>query len=113
MHGLGPVRSVTQVEISFTDARTFWFKASLRESEGINGSIGSTLVGLNGSVALKDGVIVANESEGRSLVFKDTVVRVREDLAEAMHIDTYEANACLISGSAMGYIVKQLFFKDN
>ena len=37
-------------------------------------------------------------------MFKDTVVRVREDFAEAMHIDTDEANACVISGSPMGYI---------
>ena len=129
MPGLGPVSPIIQVEISFTDARAFWFKDSLRESGGINGSIGSTSVGLNGGVALEDGVIVAKshihltpadatvynvtngevvnvaiESEGRSLVFKDTVVRVREDFAEAMHIGTDKANACGLSVSAMGYI---------
>ena len=40
MPGLWQVRPITQVEISFTDARTFWSKASLRESGDINGSIG-------------------------------------------------------------------------
>ena len=29
---LGPVRPITQVEISFTDIIAFWFKASLNES---------------------------------------------------------------------------------
>ena len=131
MSVLGPVRRITQVEISFTDARALGLKAPLRESGDIKGSIGATLAGPNGSVTLEEGVIVAKrhihltpadatvhnvtngevvnvaiESEGRSLVFKDTVVRVREDFAEAMHIDTDEANACGISGSAMGYIVK-------
>ena len=128
---LGPVRSNTQVEVSFTDARSLGIKAPLRESGDIKGSAGTTLVGPKGTVTLEEGVIVAKrhihltpsdateynvtngqivdvaiDSEGRSLVFKDTVVRVREDFAEAMHIDTDEANACGISGSAMGYIVK-------
>ena len=129
MPGLGPVSPIIQVEILFTDARALWFKDLLRESGGINGSIGSTSVALNGGVALEDRVIVAKshvhltpadatvynvtngevvnvaiESEGRSLVFKDTVVRVREDFAEVIHVDTDETNACGISGSAMGYI---------
>lgn len=42
----------------------------------------------------------------RSLVFEDVVVRVREDFALAMHIDTDEANAAGICGEVYGEIVK-------
>ena len=50
-------------------------------------------------------VDVLVETPERSLVFGDTVVRVREDFALAMHIDTDEGNAAGIKGNAMGEIV--------
>ena len=128
---LGPVRKATQVEVSFTDARSLGLKAPLRESGDIAGSVGATIVGPKGTIEITEGVIVAKrhihvtpeeakvlevtngevvsvgiDSNGRSLVFNDTVVRVREDFAEAMHIDTDEANAAGISGNAEGYIVR-------
>ena len=53
-----------------------------------------------------DIVNVKVETEDRSLVFGDTVVRVRDDFALAMHIDTDEGNAAGIKGSALGEIVK-------
>ena len=51
-------------------------------------------------------VNVKVETEGRSLVFGDTVIRVSDKYALAMHIDTDEANAACIKGSAMGELVK-------
>lgn len=128
---LGPERKEAQVELSLTDARTLGVEAKIRESGDIEGTAGIKLVGPCGEIELEKGVIAAKrhihmtpadaanygvsngeivnvkvETEGRSLVFGDTVVRVRDDFALAMHIDTDEGNAAGIKGSAMGEIVK-------
>lgn len=128
---LGPERKEAQVEITLTEARQLGVEALIRESGDIDGTAGIKLVGPNGEVELNKGVIAAKrhihmtpedaskygvengqivdvkvETEDRSLVFGDTVVRVREDFALAMHIDTDEANAAGVKGSAMGEIVK-------
>ena len=114
-----------------TDARTLGVEAKIRESGDIEGTAGIKLVGPCGEIELEKGVIAAKrhihmtpadaanygvsngeivnvkvETEDRSLVFGDTVVRVRDDFALAMHIDTDEGNAAGIKGSAMGEIVK-------
>lgn len=129
---LGPVRSKNQVELSFTDARTLGVVAPVRESGDVAGSAPCKLVGPCGEVDLTEGVIVAkrhihmtekdaenfgvkngdivavkvlNET-GRKLVFDDTVVRVSNSYALAMHIDTDEANAGALSGEIFGELVK-------
>lgn len=127
---LGPTRKETQVELSLTDARTLGVKAAVRESGDIDGTAGITLVGPCGEVVLEKGVIAAKrhihmtkkdaeyygvengqivgvkvETDGRSLVFGDTVVRVSDSYALAMHIDTDESNAAGIAGSAQGELV--------
>ena len=43
---------------------------------------------------------------GRNLTFGDTVIRVSEKYALAMHIDTDESNAGALSGTVFGEIVK-------
>lgn len=131
MSVLGPVRKNVQVEVSLTDARTLGVEAMIRESGDIAGTSGILLVGPCGEYEIKEGLIaakrhihmttadaerlgvnngevvsVAVESADRSLVFGDTVVRVSDKFALAMHIDTDEANAAGIKGSAMGKIVK-------
>ncbi len=127
---LGPVRNACQVEISASDARSIGVKAPVRESGDIAGSGACKLVGPKGEIELKEGVIVAKrhihmtpedaekygledkqivsvkiESDERSLVFADTVVRVSPKFALAMHIDTDEANAVLAPAGVMGVIL--------
>ena len=128
---LGPARNATQVELSFTDARTLGVSAPVRESGDVAGSAACKLVGPAGEVELTEGVIVAKrhihmtpadaekfgvadkevvsvklDSNGRSTVFGDVVVRVNPSFALAMHIDTDEANAACAFGEFYGEIVK-------
>ena len=129
---LGPTRPADQVELSFTDARTLGLKAvPIRESGDVAGTPGLKLVGPCGEVEIKEGVMIAKrhihmtpadaeamglndkdvvsvkiETEGRSTVFGDTVVRVSPKFALAMHIDTDEANAAAAFGTVYGEIVK-------
>jgi putative phosphotransacetylase len=56
------------------------------------------------NVANGEIVNVKIETEGRSLIFGDTVVRVSDNYALAMHIDTDESNAA--GGPKKGTIVK-------
>ncbi|MCQ2488463.1 MAG: phosphate propanoyltransferase [Clostridia bacterium] len=128
---LGPIRPETQVELSASDARSIGVNAPIRESGDIAGSGACKLVGPNGEVELSEGVIVAKrhihatpadaealgvsdkeivnvkvESEGRSLIFGDVIVRVSEKYALAMHIDTDESNACGATNGMMVEVVK-------
>ena len=129
---LGPLRKETQIEVSLTEARQLGVKAQIRESGDLDGTTGDlTLVGPCGEIVLERGVIAAKrhvhmtpadaenygvvngqivavkiETDGRSVIFGDTVVRVSNSYALAMHIDTDEANAAAIGGSAQGEIVE-------
>ncbi|MBQ6221477.1 MAG: phosphate propanoyltransferase [Solobacterium sp.] len=129
---LGPLRKETQIEVSLTEARQLGVKAQIRESGDLDGTSGDlTLVGPCGEIVLERGVIAAKrhvhmtpadaekygvvngqivavkiETNGRSVIFGDTVVRVSNSYALAMHIDTDEANAAAIGGSAQGEIVE-------
>ena len=128
---LGPVRSATQIELSLTDARSIGVDAPVRESGDIAGSGACKLVGPCGEVELTEGVIAAKrhihftpedaaeagvedkqivsvkiDSNGRSLVFGDVVVRVSPKFAAAMHIDTDESNAACAFGEVYGEIIK-------
>ena len=128
---LGPVRPASQVEISLTDARSIGVDAPVRESGDVAGSGACKLVGPCGEVELKDGVIAAKrhihatpedaeklgvkdkdvvsvkiDTDGRSLVFGDVVVRVSPKFALAMHIDTDESNAAGCGREVYGEIVK-------
>ena len=128
---LGPVRKANQVEISMTDTRTLGVNAPVRESGDTAGSAPCKLVGPAGEVDIPEGVIVAKRhihmttedakefgvengqivklevnTDGRSLIFGDVVVRVRDDFALAAHIDTDESNAAGCSGTVYGNLVK-------
>ncbi len=128
---LGPARPASQVEVSLTDARTLGVAAPVRESGDIAGSGACKLVGPCGEVELAEGVIAAKrhihltpadaeefgvedkqivsvkiDSNGRSTVFGDVVVRVNPNFAAAMHIDTDESNAACAFGEVYGEIIK-------
>ena len=128
---MGPVRPATQIEVSLTDARTLGVSAPVRESGDIAGSAPCKLVGPCGEVELSEGVIAAKrhihatpedaqnlgvadkeivkvkiDTNGRSLIFDDVVVRVSPKFALAMHIDTDESNAAGCAGEVYGEIVK-------
>ncbi|MCQ2814946.1 MAG: phosphate propanoyltransferase [Bacilli bacterium] len=128
---LGPFRKNAQVEVSATDARTLGVPAVIRESGDVAGSAPVKLVGPAGELELSEGCIVAKRhihmtpkdaeefgvkngdivkvemsNPGRSLIFGDVVVRVREDFALAMHIDTDESNAAGCAGNVFGKLVK-------
>ncbi len=128
---LGPARPATQVEVSFTDARTLGVNAPVRESGDVAGSAGCKLVGPAGEVDIAEGVIVAKrhihltpddaakfgvedkqvvsvkiDSADRTTVFGDVVCRVSPKFAAAMHIDTDEANAACAFGEVYGEIIK-------
>lgn len=128
---LGPVRPATQIELSLTDARSIGVTAPVRESGEIAGSGACKLVGPAGEVELTEGVIAAQrhihatpedaaelgvqdkdvvsvkvETEGRSLIFGDVVVRVSPKYALAMHIDTDESNAAGCGREVYGEIVR-------
>lgn len=128
---LGPVRPASQVEVSFTDARTLGISAPVKESGDIAGTPGCKLVGPCGEVEIANGVIVAKrhihftpaeaeaagvndkeivkvkvESEGRTTIFDDVVVRVHPNFSAAMHIDTDESNASAAFGLVYGEIIK-------
>lgn len=127
---LGPERSATQVELSFTDARTLGITPPVRESGDLAGSAPCKIVGPAGEIEIKEGAIIAKrhihmtpadaerfgvrdkqivrvrlDGEGRSTVYGDVVVRVSPKFALAMHIDTDEANAACAFGQFYGEIV--------
>ncbi|MGX7148581.1 ethanolamine utilization phosphate acetyltransferase EutD [Enterococcus ureasiticus] len=128
---LGPARAASQVEISGTDALALGIKVPVKESGDIEGTPGIVLVNGHKTVTLEKGLIIAKRhvhvstndakkmnvtqgeivkvrinSEQRSLIFDDVVIRVSDKFATAMHIDYDEANACSFKKGIRGHIVK-------
>ena len=128
---LGPFRKADQVELSMTDARSLGLAGAIRESGDLANTPGCTLIGPKGQVTISEGVIVAKrhihattkdaaelgvtngeivnvkvETEGRTLIFGDVVVRVSDSYGLAMHIDTDESNAAACGREQYGEIVK-------
>ncbi len=127
---LGPFRSATQVEIARSDARKLGVDAVIRESGVLDGTPGCKLIGPAGEVDLEQGVIVAKrhahltpetaekwgiadkqivqlkvEYDDRALIFGDVVARVSPTYADAVHLDTDEANAAALPFTAEGEII--------
>lgn len=130
---LGPERSATQVELSATDARSIGLPIAVRESGDIAGTPGCKVIGPCGEIEISEGVIVAKrhihmvpetaaklglknkdvvyvkmDTDGRKAILGDVVVRVSENFADAMHIDTDESNAIGAGPNLMGEILKTL-----
>ena len=127
---LGPCRPADQVELSATDARSIGIAAPIRESGDVAGSGACKIVGPCGEVEISEGVIVAKrhihltpadaealgvedkqivsvkiETPERTAILCDTVCRVSENYALAMHIDTDESNAVGAGREQYGEIV--------
>ena len=121
---LGPIRKSSQVEISRTDAFTLKVKPPVRESGKTEGSAPITIVGPKGALTLSEGCIIANrhihmhtsdalrfgvkdgdtvtvdtDSERRTR-FYDVQIRVSDQFALEMHVDTDDANAAGIGNGA-------------
>ncbi len=117
---LGPSRNHTQIEVSMTDAFKLGVKPPVRDSGDLAGTPGIDIIGPKGRVTVNDGVILAGrhvhmhtsdaEALGlqdkdhvkvrvpgeRGLVFDNVLVRVSPSYTLEMHVDTDEANACLL-----------------
>ncbi|QGP93551.1 Phosphate propanoyltransferase [Neomoorella glycerini] len=118
---IGPLRSYSQVELSRTDCFKLGVNPPVRDSGDHEGSPGCVLVGPAGVVTLNQGVIIAlrhihmptndarryglkdkdmvNVQVGseRGLIFQNVLVRVHPNYRLEFHIDTDEANACLLN----------------
>ena len=127
---LGPVRPESQVEVSYTDARALGVMPPVRESGDVAGTPGITLKVGENIVVLEEGVIIAKRhihltpvaaeefgvqdkqivkvkvsGTGRTTIFDDVVIRVKDTFAPAMHIDTDECNAAAAFGELYGEII--------
>lgn len=126
---LGPARKAAQVEISLTDGKILGLTPPIRQSGDITGSPGLILIAEAGTVAIQEGVIVAQrhlhltpataERFGvrdrqtvslqtftqRPLTFDAVIVRVSPDFADRAHLDYDEANACGLSLNDYGRIL--------
>jgi propanediol utilization protein len=114
---LGPCRTFSQVELSFTDSISLGIEIPVRLSGDIDGTPGCLLVGPKGTVELPNGVIRAERHvhmgpkdaeyygvkhldrmdlniEGTCpTLLRNLLVRVHKDWKLEVHIDTDEANA--------------------
>jgi len=128
---LGPVRSITQVEISRTDAFVLGINPPLRDSGVLQGSASLVLVGPAGCLKLNEGVICAarhihfHTSDAqklgirdgdrvkvridgeRGLVFENVLARVSDQFRLEMHIDTDEANAAGVKNGDTSVLISK------
>ena len=126
---LGPARVATQVELSFTDARTLGIVPPIRESGDVAGTPGCKVIGPCGEIEVKEGVMVAKrhihvtpedaEKYGlkdkqivsvkvdgpRAVIFGETVVRVSPKFRTRMHVDFDESNAAALTPDATGEVI--------
>jgi putative phosphotransacetylase len=121
---LGPVRKETQIELALSDSVKLGITPPIRDSGNIANSPGVVLVGPNGTITLDQGAIIAwrhihmtpedakrfgvKDKEmvqveclgERAMTMGQVLVRVNEQYALEMHVDTDEGNAaCLKTGN--------------
>ncbi len=130
---LGPTRGHSQVELAFTDSISLGIDAPVRHSGQIAGSPGCVLVGPQGVVELKAGVIRAArhvhmsgrdaaiygvkngdlmklrvESPQCTIVLEDLLVRADDKIKLEAHLDTDEGNACNMDAATKVELLKQV-----
>lgn len=129
---LGPTRPDSQVELAFTDAISLGLDIPVRISGNVQGTPGGVLVGPQGVVELKQGIIraarhvhmgpddlvrygVANgdvmklriESPSCTVVLEDMVVRAGDNIKLEVHLDTDEGNSCNLDSATKVELLKQ------
>ncbi len=127
---LGPDRDYTQIEISKTDAFYLGLNPLIKDSGDLQDTPGLTIIGPNGEVDAKQGVILSHRhvhcspthaqkyglKNGqlvkvkvlgkRGLVFDQVMIKVRKGYTWRMHLDTDEANAAGVDDSNnMGEVI--------
>lgn len=125
---LGPTRGATQVEISATDARTLGIQAPVRLSGELQDAAeialqaGSKIISRKAAIVarrhlhmtprdaadfhVQNGQLVSVRVQGsRPLILEEVPVRVSEQSALALHIDTDEANAAGLGKDAVCRII--------
>ncbi len=120
---LGPIRLYTQVEISKTDSYKLGINPPIRDSGDLQGSSPITIIGPKGRVDLKEGCIIATRHihilpkqaiEYGLMGKKEVCVRIGGEKASILehvhvkiadksyfeiHLDTDDANACLLKNN--------------
>lgn len=116
---LGPCRSLTQIELAFTDSVQLGIDIPVRMSGDIEGTPGGWVMGPKGMLEMKNGIIRAARhvhmtpadakfygvkhldkitlkvtAHDCTTRFDDLIVRVDPSFKLEVHIDTDEANAC-------------------
>ena len=128
---LGPVRDKAQVELALSDCFSLGVEGVLRDSGDIKNTPGIILKTELAEIKLVEGVIVPRRhihmtckdaSEyalkdmdvvsvrvdaglGRDITFADVLVRVSDEYALSMHIDTDEGNAAMLLKHGKGSII--------
>ena len=128
---LGPCRPDSQIELAFTDGISLGIDLPVRISGDVKGTPGCVLVGPQGVVELKQGVIRAMrhvhmgpedleyygvkdgdrvhlriESPGCTTVLEDLTVRAGKGIKLEVHLDTDEGNACNLEKATKVDLVK-------
>ena len=127
---LGPCRDLNQVELALTDAIALGFEIPIRMSGSIAGTPGCMLMGPNGFLEMKEGVIRAAPHVHMSpddaafcevkpgdfmklriggpcaTTFDRMLVRVHADFRLEVHIDTDEGNACALQADTPAELLK-------
>jgi putative phosphotransacetylase len=127
---LGPCRDLNQVELALTDAIALGFDVPIRMSGSIAGTPGCMLMGPNGFLEMKEGVIRAAPHVHMSpddtafydvkagdfmklriggpcaMTFDRMLVRVHADFRLEVHIDTDEGNACALQSDTQAELLK-------
>lgn len=128
---LGPTRPASQVELAFTDGISLGIDLPVRASGKIDGTPGCVLVGPNGVVELKQGVIRAERHvhmnfddaarygvkngdrmdlkiiSSCSMTLEDLLVRADATSKLEVHLDTDEGNAADIDHAVKMELVKK------
>ena len=127
---LGPTRSITQVELSYTDGVFLGLDLPLRISGNIENTPGGVIVGPYGAVTMEQGIIRAARHVHMSpadaahfgvqdgddmklkihgpcgLTFDNVRVRQSEKVKLEVHIDTDEGNACNLDSATHMELLK-------